>query len=85
MWTLRLLLISLNIKLKMEAKKTRILMVVSSPTISTTTGWPVGFWAAELTHAYKLFAEKGYDITIASPKGGKVEVDSLSDPRDSSG
>jgi putative intracellular protease/amidase len=78
MWTLRLLLISLNIKLrKMESKKTRILMVVSSPTISTTTGWPVGFWAAELTHAYKLFLEKGYDVTIASPKGGKVEVDIL--------
>lgn len=70
----------------MEDKKTRrILMVVSNPTISTTTGWPVGFWAAELTHAYKLFIEKGYDVTIASPKGGKVEVDSLSDPRDSSG
>jgi putative intracellular protease/amidase len=69
----------------MEGKKTRILMVVSNPTTSTTTGWPVGFWAAELTHAYKLFLEKGYDVTIASPKGGKVEVDSLSDPRDSSG
>ena len=69
----------------MEGKKTRILMVVSNPTTSTTTGWPVGFWAAELTHAYKLFLEKGYDVTIASPKGGKVEVDSLSDPKDSSG
>jgi putative intracellular protease/amidase len=69
----------------MEGKKTRILMVVSNPTTSTTTGWPVGFWAGELTHAYKLFLEKGYDVTIASPKGGKVEVDSLSDPRDSSG
>jgi putative intracellular protease/amidase len=69
----------------MEGKETRILMVVSNPTTSTTTGWPVGFWAAELTHAYKLFLENGYDVTIASPKGGKVEVDSLSDPRDSSG
>lgn len=69
----------------MEGKKTRILMVVSNPTTSTTTGWPVGFWVAELTHAYKLFLEKGYDVTIASPKGGKVELDSLSDPRDSSG
>jgi putative intracellular protease/amidase len=87
MWTSRLLLVSLNINLgKMEGKKTRrILMVVSSPTISTTTGWSVGFWAAELIHAYKLFLEKGYDVTIASPKGGKVEVDSLSDPRDPSG
>ena len=71
----------------MDGKETRIriLMVVSNPTTSTTTGWPVGFWAAELTHAYKLFLENGYDVTIASPKGGKVEVDSLSDPRDSSG
>ena len=69
----------------MENEKTRILMVVSNPTTSTTTGWPVGFWAAELTHAYKLFTERGYDVTIASPKGGRVEIDSLSDPRDSSG
>lgn len=60
-------------------------MVVSNPAVSSTTGWPVGFWAAELTHAYKLFLENGYDITIASPKGGRVEVDALSDPRDSSG
>jgi len=75
----------LNIENKMGEKKTRILMVVSNPATSTTTGWPVGFWAAELTHAYKLFIEKGYDVTIASPNGGKVQVDSLSDPRDPSG
>ena len=55
-------------------------MVVSNPTTSTTTGWPVGFWAAELIHAYKLFIDNGYEITVASPKGGKVEVDTLSDP-----
>src|SRR5919199_1131392 len=70
---------------RMVDKKKRILMVVSNPATSSTTGWPVGFWAAELTHAYKLFIENGYEVTIASPKGGKVEVDSLSDPRDSSG
>jgi putative intracellular protease/amidase len=66
--------------------KKKVLMVVSNPAVSTTTtGWPVGFWAAELTHAYKLFTDNGYDITIASPKGGKVEIDALSDSRDSSG
>ncbi len=70
---------------RMVDKKKRILMVVSNPATSSTTGWPVGFWAAELTHAYKLFIENGYEVTIASPKGGKVEFDSLSDPRDSSG
>ena len=26
----------------------RILMIVANPSISTTLGWPVGFWAAEL-------------------------------------
>ena len=69
----------------MEGRKRKILMVVSNPAVSSTTGWPVGFWAAELTHAYKLFLENEYDVTIASPKGGRVEVDALSDPRDSSG
>jgi putative intracellular protease/amidase len=69
----------------MEDKKRRILMVVSNSTTSTTTGWPVGFWSAELTHAYKLFIDNGYEVTIASPKGGKVEIDALSDPRDLSG
>ena len=24
-------------------------MVISNPTVSTTTGWPVGFWWSELT------------------------------------
>jgi putative intracellular protease/amidase len=65
--------------------KKKVLMVVSNPAVSTRTGWPVGFWAAEPTHAYKLFTDNGYDITIASPKGGKVEIDALSDSRDSSG
>jgi putative intracellular protease/amidase len=69
----------------MENKKRRILMVVSNPATSSTTGWPAGFWAAELIHAYKLFTDNGYDVTIASPKGGKVEIDAWSDPRDSSG
>lgn len=51
---------------------------------STTTGGPVGFWAAELTHPYRPFTEAGYDVTIASPDGGRVEPDGLSDPRDPS-
>jgi putative intracellular protease/amidase len=69
----------------MEGRKRKILMVVSNPAVSNTTGWPVGFWAAELIHAYKLFTENGYNVTIASPKGGRVEIDALSDPRDPSG
>ena len=67
-----------------STKPRRILQVVANPTTSTTTGWPVGFWAAELTHPYYEFTEAGYEVTIASPNGGKVEVDALSDPRDPS-
>jgi putative intracellular protease/amidase len=62
----------------------RILMIVANPTVSTTTGWPVGFWAAELFHPLYAFTRKRYEVTIASPDGGKVEVDALSDPRDES-
>ena len=63
----------------------RVLMVVANPSVSTTTGWPVGFWASELTHPWLAFTEAGYAVTIASPAGGRVEVDALSDPRDASG
>lgn len=62
----------------------RVLIVVANPSISTTLGWPVGFWGAELTHPYFELTERGVDVTIASPDGGKVELDALSDPRDES-
>jgi len=65
-------------------RRPRVLMVVANPTVSTTLGWPVGFWAAELFHPYYEFAQKRYAVTIASPAGGKVELDALSDPRDES-
>jgi putative intracellular protease/amidase len=62
-----------------------ILLIVANPFTSTTLGVPVGFWAAELIHPYDAFVNAGCQVTIASPKGGKVEFDSLSDPRDASG
>jgi putative intracellular protease/amidase len=62
----------------------RVLIVVANPSTSTTMGWPVGFWGAELTHPYYELTERGVEVTIASPQGGKVEMDSLSDPRDAS-
>jgi putative intracellular protease/amidase len=62
----------------------RVLIVVANPAISTNNGWPVGFWAAELTHPYWELTERGIEVTIASPDGGKVEFDALSDPRDPS-
>jgi putative intracellular protease/amidase len=63
----------------------RIAMVVSNPTTSTTTGWPVGFWWSELAHPYLAFSEKGYEVEVFSPDGGPCEADAMSDPRDPSG
>ncbi len=65
--------------------KKSILLIAANPTISTTTNWPVGFWLSEITHPYEVFTEKGYEITIASPKGGKIEMDAMSNPFDESG
>src|SRR2546423_3849289 len=62
----------------------QVLIVVANPAISTTLGWPVGFWGAELTHPYYELTQRGIEVMIASPEGGKVEMDSLSDPRDPS-
>lgn len=65
--------------------KGHILMVVSSPSMSQQTGWPIGFWAAELTHPLAVFQEAGYALTLASTEGGAVQMDAYSDPRDESG
>jgi len=62
----------------------KVLILVANPTTATTVGWRVGFWGAELTHPYYELTERGVEVTIASPDGGKVEMDALSDPRDES-
>lgn len=63
----------------------RVAIVISNPAISTTTGWPAGFWWAELTHPYFHFTEAGYHVELFSPQGGRCEADPLSDPEDASG
>ncbi len=39
------------------------------------SGLDTGLWLSELTHIYHAAKEKGWDITIASPKGGAVPID----------
>jgi putative intracellular protease/amidase len=65
--------------------KGNILIIAANPTQSTTTGWPVGFWASEVTHPWHIFTEAGYDVAIASPEGGDLKMDAMSDPFDESG
>ncbi|WP_223068662.1 type 1 glutamine amidotransferase domain-containing protein [Paenibacillus caui] len=54
-----------------------ILMVVTTAD-STNEGHPTGLWLSEFAEPYIEFTKKGYDITIASPLGGKSPVDSNS-------
>lgn len=63
----------------------RIAIVISNPAMSTSTGWPVGFWWSELTHPYFWFSEQGYEIDVFSPQGGACRADAMSDPNDPSG
>jgi len=69
---------------RVSSRPKKVLIVVANPATSTTLGWPVGFWGAELTHPYYELTQRGVAVTIASPDGGMVEMDALSDPRDDS-
>lgn len=63
-------------------KPKRVAIVASNPSVSKQTGWPIGFWWAELVHPYWEFTEHGYEVDICSPDGGKLQGDGMSDPRD---
>ncbi len=73
-----------NLNPSVPAHPKRVAIVLSNPAVSSTTGWPVGFWWAELTHPYFRFTEVGYDVELFSPLGGRCEPDAMSDPEDAS-
>lgn len=68
-----------------QPSRGKILLVASSPAVSAQTGWPIGFWTAELTHPMLVFQEAGYEIELTSTEGGALQMDSYSDPTDPSG
>lgn len=53
----------------------RILHVVSNVAHYADPADPTGLWLSELTHAYDLFAGKGYAQRIVSPKGGVTPLE----------
>lgn len=71
-----------SIDISNPQKPKRVAIVASGPSVSQQTGWPIGFWWAELTHPYWEFVEHGYTVDVCSPDGGKLQADSWSDPRD---
>ncbi|MDR6901401.1 hypothetical protein [Rhizobium miluonense] len=56
----------------------RILSIVSNT--AELKGFPVGFFAEEVTRAFLMFTEAGHHVDLASPKGGEVMFDTHSDP-----
>ncbi len=54
--------------------KQRILMVVTSHG-RIDAEHPTGIWLSEFSEPYALFREAGYEITVASTRGGKAPVD----------
>jgi putative intracellular protease/amidase len=66
------------------AQPKRAAIVISNPAVSTSTGWPVGFWWSELTHPYYAFTDAGWQVDVYSPAGGRCECDAMSDPEDAS-
>lgn len=57
-----------------------VAFVLSNKAVSEVTGWPIGFWLAELTHPYAEFERAGYEAVLFSPEGGALFVDEYSDP-----
>ncbi|WLR42047.1 type 1 glutamine amidotransferase domain-containing protein [Bacillus carboniphilus] len=54
-----------------------ILMVVTTAD-EMNEGHKTGLWLSEFGEAYVEFAKLGYEITVASPKGGKTPIDDQS-------
>src|SRR5215469_2877575 len=63
-----------------RGSKGKVLAIVSSHDKLGDTGYPTGYWIAELAHPYLLLTDAGYEVDVASPKGGKAPVDAWSDP-----
>jgi putative intracellular protease/amidase len=53
----------------------KILMILTSHSELVNTDSKTGVWLGEFTDPYYEFMDKGYAVTLASPKGGKPPVD----------
>lgn len=62
----------------------RILDVVTNVAHYDDPSHPTGLWLSELTHAWQVFEQRGFEQTIVSPQGGHspLEPRSLKFPND---
>lgn len=56
----------------------KILMILSSHEEMENTDSKTGIWLGEFTDPYYEFIENGYDVRLASPKGGTPPMDPMS-------
>lgn len=88
-WTFAASLLSLTLGGAARAEpgpsRVRVLIVATSHAVLGHTGLPTGLWISELTHPYFLFLEAGFEVDVASVKGGAVPIDPWSDPLNPSG
>lgn len=53
----------------------KVLLVVTGTGTFANGKLATGLWLSELTHIYHRAKERGYEVTIANPKGGYTPVD----------
>ncbi|GAB4057389.1 type 1 glutamine amidotransferase domain-containing protein [Catellatospora paridis] len=53
----------------------KVLMVITSHDQLGDTGRRTGFWLEELAAPYYRFRDAGWDVTLASPRGGRPPLD----------
>jgi putative intracellular protease/amidase len=68
-----------------QTSSKRILIVTTSHNVLGKTGFPTGIWLPEMTHPFSALANAGFNITIASVKGGNVPIDPYSIPSNPQG
>lgn len=54
---------------------TRILDVVTNVGHYDDPEHPTGLWLSELSHAWKIFEDSGFEQTLVSPDGGTVPLE----------
>ena len=58
----------------------RIVFICSNQVTNPNVDFPVGYYLPELAHPFQAFTQKGYQLTVASPNGGPIIHDEMSDP-----
>lgn len=63
-----------------RSRKGKVLAIVTSHDRLGDTGYATGYWMPELAYPYLALTRAGYQVEVASPRGGKAPLDPYSDP-----